>query len=741
VLATLTGTNYPIMLSVDDLGDGFMLNAQTQTVDPNRVTGYVRRALQSLTEALEQSQNTPALTLSILPEAERHEVIEQLNATRRAYGSNKGVHQLFEEQAARTPETIAVTHNGRSLTYAELNRAANRLARMLKEKGIGPDQLVGICLQRSLDMVIAVLGALKAGGAYMPLDPNYPAERLVHMLEDARPRVVLSENGVQEALPSTSTEVILLSSVREELLAQGEEEDLSEAESGAAPSNLLYVIYTSGSTGTPKGTAMPHRSMTNLIEWHRETLCATGGQRVLQFAALSFDVAFQEIFSTLCTGGTLVLLDEAVRKDARALLRLLRDERVQRLFVPPLMLQSLAEFFAHGGDTPETLTDVITAGEQLRVSAEIVSLFQELKGCRLHNHYGPTESHVVTALTLCGDPQGWPALPTIGRPIANTQIYILNPQWQPVPRGVVGEIYIGGANVARGYLNRAELTAERFVRDSFSSHPKALMYKTGDLARWQPDGTIDYLGRNDDQVKIRGFRIELGEIEAQLAKHERVREAAVVARSDASGGKRLTAYITSRVEPAPSVEELRSHLKAALPEHMIPSAFVVLDRLPLTPSGKLNRRALPIPDLAAFVTENFEPPQGEVEQHLASIWQEVLHVARLARLQPIGPTRVRVVLQQGMNRQIRRMFYAIGYEVERLVRTRIGHLRLSGMPRGVATNAGPSGSPSRSSSPGSWRSGSSPTRSSASYSTSGRNSRTSARPRSRSWASHRSRFS
>ena len=479
-------------------------------------------------------------------------------------------------------------------------------------------------------MVLGVLGIMKSGGAYVPLDPNYPAERLRYMLEDAAPQVVLTQESMTAVLPHTAAETVVLDAELS-AIAGYKEENLSAIELGLTAQDLVYVIYTSGSTGRPKGTAMGHRAMVNLIEWHRKSFGSGEGQRVLQFAALSFDVAFQEISSTLCTGGTLVLLDEWVRRDARALTDLLASQRIGRLFVPPLMLQSLAESCGITGVVPQGLKDVITAGEQLRVTPEIVAFFQQLNGCRLHNHYGPTETHVVTALTLSGDPGQWPAVPAIGHPISNTRIYILDEHRQLVPIGVPGEIYIGGVGLARGYLGRAPLTQERFTVDPFSADPQARMYKTGDLGRWRTDGVIEYLGRNDDQVKIRGYRIELGEVQAQLAAHERIREVAVIAREDAQGQKRLVAYIVPRDPGGIGAEELRTHLKARMPEHMIPSAYVTLDRLPLNPNGKLDRRALPQPDISAYASQQYEAPQGEVEKVLAAIWQELLHLERVGR--------------------------------------------------------------------------------------------------------------
>jgi amino acid adenylation domain-containing protein len=599
--------------------------------------------------------------LPLLTGAERECVLRRFNATAAPYPSERLVHELFEEQVARKPAAPAVEHEGRTLSYAALNARANQLARYLVSRGVGADRTVAVCLERRPEMLTALLAILKAGGAYLPLDPHYPPERLAHMLEDAAPRLVLTHARGQAVLAQASGTEILDLEATLAGVAHHREENLSAAELRLAPHQPVYVIFTSGSTGRPKGTVMGHRSMVNLIEWHRRewqrrTPAAGEGARVLQFAALSFDVAFQEIFTTLCTGGTLVLLDEWVRRDARALSALLRERRIERLFVPPLMLQALAEQVATervgagrsgaagttaGAAALPDLRDVITAGEQLRITPPIAALFRALPGCRLHNHYGPTETHVVTALTLTGDPDRWPALPPIGTPIANTQIYVLDPRRQPVPVGVVGELWIGGAGVARGYLHRPELTAERFVADPFApdaasvdgtnGQPPARLYRTGDLARWRADGTLEYLGRNDEQVKVRGFRVELGEIEAQLARHPAVRETAVVAREEVPGEKRLVAYLTVRAESTPSAEDLRAHLNTALPDYMVPSAFVVLERLPLTPNGKLDRRALPAPGADDYARVAYEPPQGEVEEILAGVWQELLGLERIGR--------------------------------------------------------------------------------------------------------------
>ncbi|HEY5757537.1 MAG TPA: amino acid adenylation domain-containing protein [Steroidobacter sp.] len=630
IIARQERTNYPITLSVDDLGTDFALLAQTDSsIDPKRVIGYVRTAIHALAEALRDAPHVPLLALSILTESERVTVTEGLNSTRVEYQGEQLIHRLFEAQVRRTPAQIAVVHDGVELSYAELNARANRLARYLKHHGVGPGGLVAICVDRGVDMVAALLATLKAGAAYLPLDPNYPPERLTHMLTDGAPQIVLTQRALAAHLPAGIVQATVIEQLRPALLIE-REDDLADAEVGSTPDDFLYVIYTSGSTGRPKGTAMPHRAMSNLLRWHADALALQPGERVLQFAALSFDVAFQEIFSTLSGGGTLVLLTEEVRRDARALTDLIDRERVQRLFVPPLMLQAIAESVGDGGSMPRHLKDVITAGEQLRVSQEIVEFFARTTQARLHNHYGPTETHVVTALTLSGDASRWPALPTIGAPIANCRIYILDERGQLAPRGIAGEVYIAGANVAHGYLHRPDMTAQRFMPDPFGA-PDERMYRTGDRGRWTDDGSIEYLGRNDDQVKIRGYRIELGEIESRLARHEQLREVAVVAREASAGGKSLVAYVVPAHETRPSVEDLRAFVKGALPEYMVPSAFVFLDRLPLTPSGKLDRRALPAPDSDAYASSNYQAPEGATELALAEIWRELLAIERVGR--------------------------------------------------------------------------------------------------------------
>ncbi|BAZ19381.1 non-ribosomal peptide synthase (plasmid) [Kalymmatonema gypsitolerans NIES-4073] len=460
------------------------------------------------------------------------------NSTKTEYAQTC-IHQLVEAVVEQKPDAPAVVFEQESLSYRQLNSRANFLAHHLQALGVGPEVLVGICMERSLEMVVGLLGILKAGGAYVPLDPTYPTERLAFMLEDTQISVLLTQARLVESLPPHEAHIVCLDTQWEEISQQSEQNPISAVNLD----NLAYVTYTSGSTGRPKGVAMSHRPLSNLIFWQLESSTLPVGARTLQFAPVIFDASFQEIFSTWCSGGTLVLIREQVRVDAFELLRFLADQEINRLFLPFVALQQLASVADAQGAVVPTLREIITAGEQLQITRQIANWLTKLQNCTLHNQYGPSESHVVTAFTLTGSPSDWPALPPIGRPIANTQIYLLDSQMQQVPVGVPGELYIGGITLARGYLNRPDLTKERFIPDPFSDSLQARLYKTGDLARYNRDGNIEFLGRSDDQVKIRGFRIELGEIEATLGQHPAVREAVVVAREDVPGDKRLVAYV------------------------------------------------------------------------------------------------------------------------------------------------------------------------------------------------------
>ncbi|MBW4635809.1 MAG: amino acid adenylation domain-containing protein [Iphinoe sp. HA4291-MV1] len=586
-----------------------------------RMAGHFQILLESIvTRPQQHISELPLLTV-----AEQHQLLVEWNDTQVDYDLDQCIHELFEVQSKRTPDVVAVMFENQRLTYRELNERANKIAHYLRTLGVGPDVLVGICVERSLEMVVGLLGILKAGGAYVPLDANYPQERLSYMLWDAAVSVLLTQQHLLESLPLHQANVVCLDSDWEVISTQSQENPVSKV----SANNLAYVIYTSGSTGKPKGIAMRHYSLVSLIVWQIENAIADSKAKTLQFAPVSFDVSFQEIFSTWCVGSTLVLISEEIRQDAYALLRLIVEEEIERLFLPVVALQQLAQVADSSLYHPTNLREIITAGEQLQITPSVVSFFNKLPACLLQNHYGPSETHVVTSFTLEGSAKDWQAIPPIGRPIANTQIYILDDNLQPVPIGVAGELYIGGAGVARGYLNRPDLTLLKFILDPFSPESQARLYKTGDLARYLPNGNIQFLGRRDRQVKIRGFRIEPGEIETVLSTHPQVQQAVVVIREDKPVNKSLVAYLVSDRESLSS-SQLRDFLKQKLPEYMIPSAFVMLEAMPLTPSGKVDRKALPAPDRELSSEDNFVLPRTPTEEAIAHIFTSVLGLQQIS---------------------------------------------------------------------------------------------------------------
>jgi len=533
---------------------------------------------------------------------------------------------LFETQVSRTPDAVAVECDGLELTYAQLDRQANRLANVLQQHGVGAGALVGLCLERSAELPVALIAVLKAGGAYVPLDPEYPPSRLELMLRDARAALLVTDSELVGRFESGDTPILCLD--REtDAVAQASDARPSPA---ATLDDLGYVIYTSGSTGTPKGVAMGQRALANLLLWHLANPRLAQPARALQFTPLSFDVSFQEIMSTWCSGGTLVMVSDEERLDPEKCLRFMDARRIERLFLPFVALQCLAEAAGRIGTVPPSLRDVITAGEQLQVNPHIASFFEQLADCPLHNHYGPTETHVVTSHVLTGPPSVWPPLPPIGRPIANTQIHILDDNGKPVSPGETGELHVGGTALAQGYLHRPELTGERFLPDPFSADETARLYRTGDLARQLPAGDIEFLGRRDAQLKIRGYRIEPGEVEVALGEHAGVRQAAVIAREDEPGEKRLVAYVVAAGTPAVSTSAIRRHLAERLPDYMVPSAFVVLDGLPRTPSGKIDRRNLPPPGRERPDLDHpYAAPRSDRERAFAEVWCEVLELDKV----------------------------------------------------------------------------------------------------------------
>jgi amino acid adenylation domain-containing protein len=587
-----------------------------------------RRMLAHFARVLEQvaaDADAPVSRLELLDDAERHTVVEEWNRTEAGYPAGLCVHDLFEAQAERTPDAVAVVSGEAELTYRELDRRADELARRLAALGVGPDERVALSLERGPGAMVALLAVLKAGGAYVPLDPSYPAERLAHMLEDAAPRVLLTDGAAGDRLAGFSGRVLVLDAEGGTADALSHSRTLALSHS-PSPDNLAYVVFTSGSTGRPKGVAMPHRPLVNLLAWQQRGWRAPAAAATLQFAPASFDVSFQEIFSCWAAGGRVVLIADELRYDPAGLLDTLERAGVERLFMPSVALQHLAETAEARGLVPSRLREVVTSGEQLRVT-EPLRRWLGAVGAPLHNQYGPSETHVVTAMVLEGDPGGWPLLPAIGAPIANTGCYVLDGALRPSPVGVPGELYLGGVCLARGYLGRPELTAERFLPDPFSAEGGRL-YRTGDRARWLPTGVLEFLGRADEQVKLRGFRIEPGEVEAALEAGSRVREALVVVREDVPGERRLVAYVVPQEGADVDAAALRAQLAGRLPEYMVPSAFVVLETLPLTPSGKVARRALPAPERDT-PEEAYVAPRLPLEEVVAGIWGAVLGLDRV----------------------------------------------------------------------------------------------------------------
>jgi amino acid adenylation domain-containing protein len=568
----------------------------------------VERMLGHLERVLEQAAADADVRLSqleLLGPAERVLVLEEWNRTEAEYPVGACIHELFEAQAARTPDAVAVRFEKESLTYRELNERANRLAHHLRGLGVGPEVRVGICLERSLEMVVGILAVLKAGGAYVPLDPAYPADRLAFIVADSAASVLLTQEKVRGLLAvEPGVRVVVEEEVRAEIAAESAE----NVESRVAPRNLAYLIYTSGSTGIPKGVAIEHESAVVLLAWACGVYSDEELSGVLASTSICFDLSVYELFLPLVRGGCVVVVENAL-----ALPHSAAADEVRLINSVPSAVAALLK----DGAIPAGVKTVNMAGEPLR--AELVDALYAHGIERVYDLYGPSEDTTYSTFTLRR--AGGPA--TIGVPISNTQAYVLDAGLRPLPVGVPGELYLGGRGVTRGYLGRPGLTAQRYVPDPFGAGPGARMYRTGDRVRWRADGTLEYLGRLDHQVKVRGFRIELGEIEAVLRQHESVADCAVLAREDA-GEKRLVAYVVGEAE----ADALRAHVRQSLPEYMVPSAFVFLDALPLTPNGKLDRKALPAPEFAS-AEDRYVAPRTPVEEALAGIWAEVLRLERV----------------------------------------------------------------------------------------------------------------
>ena len=618
ILSEEERTNYPVAMSIDDLSEGFELVAQcAEPAQAQPLCDYLHTVLQHLVAALETAPDTPADRIEALPAAARQRQLVEWNDTACGHAGPATIHQLFEAQVARTPQQVALVVEDRELTYVALNEQANRLAHHLIGLGLGPDMLVGVCMDRSVEMVVGLLGVLKAGGAYVPLDPAYPAERLGYMLKDARPGVLLTQRHLLPTLPRFGGARICL----DDPAADWQRLDGNDPVPRSLPAHLAYVIYTSGSTGRPKGVAVSHGGVANFLHSMRQAPGMDAGDVLLSVTSLSFDIAALELFLPLVCGARTVLTTREQATDPQQLAALLERHRVTVMQATPSTWRMLVDA---GWPAQARALKVLCGGEALPVNL-LHELLHQVP--TIWNLYGPTETTIWSAAQriTAADP-----VPLIGRPIANTRIYLLDAAFQPVPVGVAGELYIAGDGLARGYLHRPDLTAERFLPDPFAGGG-ARMYRAGDLARYTADGRIEYLGRVDNQVKLRGFRIELGEIESALCALPQVRQAIVLAREDSPGDRRLVAYVLPHDAaqlPAEPGAAWRPALAATLPEYMLPAHFVVLAAFPLTPNGKIDHKDLPAPeapqDRAAYVA-----PRNATEETLAALCAEVLQLDRV----------------------------------------------------------------------------------------------------------------
>ncbi len=560
--------------------------------------------------------------IELLSESERQQIVAGWNETGREYSGAEMLHQLFEAQAQRSEEAVAVACDGVEVSYGELNRRANQLAHYLRAQEVAVEEVVGVLMERSVEMVVALLGILKAGGAYLPLDPGYPEERLRYMVRDSGMRVVLTQGRLWQEKAGVSGAVLRVLRLDEEWDTVARE-STTEVGSDVGAAHLAYVIYTSGSTGTPKGAMNTHGGICNRLCWMQEAYQLGAEDRVLQKTPFSFDVSVWEFFWPLLTGSRLVLARPGGHMDNAYLIALIKAQQITTLHFVPSLLQAFLE--EAEVESCGSLRRVICSGEALGSELQR-RFFERLENCELHNLYGPTEAAVDVTFWKCRAEDERGTVP-IGKPIANLQTYVLDGWGQPLPVGVVGELHLGGVGLGRGYLGRPELTAERFIPNAFSAEAGARLYRTGDLARYLADGNLEFLGRLDHQVKVRGLRIELGEIESVLRSHPEIRESIVLVQEDKQGEKRLVAYVVSENKPANSV--LRSYLRERLPEYMVPQAFVSLPALPLTANGKVDRRALQAVKFEAERGTSHVAPRNEVEKVITGIWQEVLGVQRI----------------------------------------------------------------------------------------------------------------
>jgi amino acid adenylation domain-containing protein len=606
-------TNYPLTVVC---GPGERLSVRISYAAGRYEGAAVERMLgqlERIVEGMVGDAGVRVQELELVSGEEREQLLGGWNETGAAYGVERTLAELFEEQVERAGAAVALESETEELSYAELNERANQVGHYLREQGVGPEVLVGLLMERGIELVVGLLGVLKAGGAYVPLDPAYPQERLSFMMADAGVKVLLTQQKLVAHLPVQEVKLVCIDSDSESIAAQSKH----NFQSGAGPLNAAYVIYTSGSTGKPKGTLLEHKGVCNLVEVQRRYLSAGPGEKVLLFASISFDASVFDTIQAVLSGGTLYVPSQDTLLVGESLGDLLREKRITATTLPPSVLATVSS-----RELPHLKT-LIAAGEAC--SADLAKKWSE--GRNFINGYGPTEATVCATLGTCVDGSH---KPDIGRPVNNKKIYILDERHQPVPVCMTGEMHIGGVGLARCYLNRPDLTAEKFIPDPFSAEPGRRMYQTGDLGRYLSDGRIDYEGRIDHQVKIRGYRIELNEIEEVLMQHPRVRDAVVLAHSERTGVTRLVGYVVSE-DQLLTGDILRSYVREQLPGFMVPSALVFLDEMPLSPNGKVDQRVLPLPDWTSMTAERvYVAPRTPEEEQLAQIWSEVLGVTQVS---------------------------------------------------------------------------------------------------------------
>ncbi|MCY9332377.1 amino acid adenylation domain-containing protein, partial [Bacillus haynesii] len=603
IIFELDNAKFDMIFNVLDFEQKIVLNIEYSTsLFKEETIQKIAEDYFRILEEVSENRDVALYQIDMISRQEKRTLLESFNHTKTAYPKGKAIHQLFEEQAKRIPDHTAVVFEDQKLTYRQLNEKANQVARLLREKGVKPDTLVGIMMERSSDMITAILGVLKAGGAYLPIDPEYPLERMRYMAFDSQVKVIVSDVPLAKGLTAESIELIHMD---DERIA---EQDRSDIDNVNQSGDLAYVIYTSGSTGKPKGVMIEHQSLINLCRWHQSCFEVGQNDNSSIYASISFDAFVWELFPYITAGATVHVLNQETRLDVEKLNRYFHDHHITISFLPTPVCEQFTALDNH------SLRTLLTGGDKLNVFKE--------KSYQIVNNYGPTENTVVaTSFPIDKSYQNIP----IGKPIDNVKVYILNKDLQLCPLGASGELCIAGEGLARGYVNRPELTREKFIENPFV--PGERMYRTGDLAKMLPDGNIQFLGRVDQQVKIRGYRIEPGEIENQLLKYEKIEEAAVIAREDGDHDPYLCAYVKAKKEVEP--EKIRAFLKKSLPDYMIPQHFVQLDRLPLTVNGKVDKKSLPVPERSAAMDRRYEAPRDQMEEKLVSIWEEALGINKI----------------------------------------------------------------------------------------------------------------